>query len=281
MHNASENQINANVNIIALAVKTLFYFTLLASLCIACIFMANPYFAMKTSYKLGFEKNAYAYAEDYLDRVDGANISYDSKYVNALIYSIELGEKFLNKQTAKRLRDDAKLYCSVKDIDKRNQMLDDYYRNTPPSMQVAVYSYENYVSTLYARACALLGEQSFMLYGATSTFGEIVGEVNGLDFSVKADLFKFALILNQATEYEKAAKSANVVIDAIAVRVEQFVTASTEYVYDDLFRLFLVRSAVTLSEQKRSEGGVWAQSVQGYSLSDYYYKVLLYNYVQK
>ena len=242
--------------------------------------MTNPYFAMKTSYELGFKENAYAYAKDYLDRADASNVTYDGKFVNVLIYSMELGDKFLSKENAERLRDEVRLYCSVEDIAKRNKMLDEYYRNTPPSMQVAVYSYENYVSTIHSRACAILGERSFICGGELLSSNGVIDVIGTSDLSQKEQLFNFAVILNQITEYEQVGSEISLVSDMVASRFEQFVSAAVGYEDDDLFRLFLVRSALALSQQKIEDDEVWLQSVQGYSLSDYYYKVLLYNYVQ-
>jgi len=284
MVNENENQVNSGFNIVAISLKTVMYFVAFVSLLCTCVFMSNPYFAMKTSYDLGFQKNAYAYARTYLERsnknLDLSNVKYDSKYVNVLIYSMELGEKFLDKKTAYHLQKDVITYSKIIDISKRNEMLDSYYyKNSAPSMQVAVYSYENYVGQLFAKASTILNDSNFILDGQVISQNQISEKIENTDLTQKQQLFDFAVILNQISVYQSAGMPLSEVMPTFTSKFNDYVQNSLAYNTDDLFRLFLVKSAVEICEIKKNDGGVFAQMVGEKTLSDYYYKVLLYNYI--
>jgi len=287
MQSANETEMNGNVKVLSLAFRTLFYFFIFAPLFTVCIFLSNPYFAMKMSYDLGFEKNAYTYAKIYLQRQeknrDVSQFSYDHRYVNALIYSIELGDKLLSKDNAQRLKTDIRRYCSIKDIKKRNEMLDEYYRNTSSSMQVAVYSYESYIAVLHARACSLVpdNEEIYLLRTNEISSSALTNQLEDFDFFLKADLFDFAVLLNQVAEYQKGEIEDEDLISGIENKFSEFVSASLNYNTDDLFRLFLLKSALTIIETNIQKSGVWEQTVEEKSLFEYYYQVLLYNYITK
>ncbi len=283
----NESEINGGINILSLAAKTLLYFMAIVSLLTACIFFCNPFYAMKKSYELGYEKNAYEYARVFLKREargrEVTEFDYNGKYVSALIYSMELGEKLLGRDNAARVKTETEIYSSIKDIEKRNELLDAYYRKVQPAMQVAVYSYENYVSSLHARACALLANagEVFIVDKAAITAEEAALRVAQLDLSQREGLTDFAILLNQASVFiEEEAETEQVVL-AIELRLSEFVASALSYATDDLFRLFLVRSAVGITELKKSEGGVWSQEVDEASLTDYYYTVLLNNYINR
>ena len=109
----------------------------------------------------------------------------------------------------------------------------------------------------------------------------LTNPLEDFDFSLKADLFDFAVLLNQVAEYQKGEIEDEDLISGIENRFSQFVSASLNYNTDDLFRLFLLKSALTIIETNIQKSGVWEQTVGEKSLFEYYYQVLLYNYITK
>lgn len=271
------NETENNVSVMGIAIRTLFYCLIFVSLFAVIVLMGAPYTAMRTSYDLGFERNSYRFARKFIERErknrDMTEISYDSKYVDALIYAIELGDKFsCEKGYAQNLLNDTAEYVSVNGIDERNKLLDGYYTDIEPALRVTVYSYECYVYTLNAKAAAFLNKTENVLYrGEYVSAEELPDKLTNLDFSVKKDIFTFAVVLNQLKAYIDGRAEMPTLTAAVKDRFDDFCTRAAEYETDDLFRLFALRSALGLN----STGDVqWEYSYDGVPLEDVYIRLL-------
>ena len=268
--------------VIGCALKTLFYLLVFGSLLSGYLLLRMPFFAMKISYDLGYTANAYGFAQTFLRREakaydDITAAPYDSAYVGGLLYAIELSEKLMlrDKAYAGDVALHTETYATLKEADKRNQLLDAYYTDVPAPMRVSGYSYRDYVYCLNYYARLVSGRGDKLLFGGKLTaLSELPAAAAALDFASEADAY--ATILNQLGRAASLGENVNTIA---AARFDEFLEFSLGC--QGLKRLFLIKSALGFAESLAGAGNEsFLRQIDGRTLSEYYYTVLLPNYIK-